>query len=109
MFRVGMCLTNYFLMLIGQSTTEIGSGSPLPPFSVSTFGYTLLLHFPRSTTKTESESRVPFLDGHSISRYSYTRPMFSFVRHFIPQLKKYPKQYIYEPWKAPLSVQQSAG
>ena len=30
-------------------------------------------------------------------------------RKYLPQLKKYPAQYIYEPWKAPLSVQQAAG
>ena len=27
----------------------------------------------------------------------------------MPQLKKYPSNYIYEPWKAPLSVQKAAG
>jgi hypothetical protein len=30
-------------------------------------------------------------------------------RKYLPQLKKYPPQYIYEPWKAPASVQQAAG
>lgn len=27
----------------------------------------------------------------------------------MPQLKKFPDNYIYEPWKAPLSVQRAAG
>ena len=27
----------------------------------------------------------------------------------MPQLKKYPAQYIYEPWKAPLTLQMAAG
>lgn len=31
-----------------------------------------------------------------------------FIRHFIPQLRNYPNKYIYEPWKAPLHIQQSA-
>ena len=30
-------------------------------------------------------------------------------RKYIPQLAKYPENYIYEPWKAPLSVQKAAG
>jgi len=32
-----------------------------------------------------------------------------FVKHYIPKLKKFPTKYIYEPWKAPLSVQKQAG
>ncbi|CAM8954250.1 unnamed protein product [Rhodiola kirilowii] len=31
-----------------------------------------------------------------------------YVRHFLPVLKGMPKQYIYEPWTAPLSVQTKA-
>lgn len=32
-----------------------------------------------------------------------------FVKHFVPELKGMPAQYIYSPWKAPLAVQQKAG
>ena len=32
-----------------------------------------------------------------------------FFRKYLPQLKKFPEKYIYEPWTAPLSVQQAAG
>ncbi|KAI9810470.1 MAG: hypothetical protein M1827_006246 [Pycnora praestabilis] len=32
-----------------------------------------------------------------------------FVRHFVPELKDYPKKYIYEPWKAPIVDQKKAG
>ena len=28
-----------------------------------------------------------------------------YIRKHLPTLKKFPAQYIYEPWKAPLSVQ----
>ncbi len=31
-----------------------------------------------------------------------------YIRHYLPVLKQFPKQYIYEPWKAPLAVQQQA-
>lgn len=31
-----------------------------------------------------------------------------YIRKYLPQLKKYPPEYIYEPWKAPLSVQKQA-
>lgn len=30
-------------------------------------------------------------------------------RKYLPLLKKFPAQYIYEPWKAPRSIQQAAG
>lgn len=33
----------------------------------------------------------------------------AFCRKYLPILKKFPPQYIYEPWKAPRSVQQAAG
>ena len=33
----------------------------------------------------------------------------SVFRKYLPALKKYPAKYIYEPWKAPLTVQQAAG
>ena len=32
-----------------------------------------------------------------------------YIRKYLPLLKKYPSNYIYEPWKAPLSVQKAAG
>ena len=32
-----------------------------------------------------------------------------YVRRYLPVLSKMPTQYIYEPWKAPLSVQKQAG
>lgn len=33
----------------------------------------------------------------------------AFIRHYLPVLKDFPSKYIYEPWTAPLSVQQKAG
>ncbi|CAH9108449.1 unnamed protein product [Cuscuta epithymum] len=33
-------------------------------------------------------------------------PNGEYIRHFLPVLKDMPKEYIYEPWTAPLSVQQ---
>lgn len=36
-----------------------------------------------------------------------TDPEGNFIRKWIPQLKDYPNQYIYEPWKAPKSIQLS--
>lgn len=33
----------------------------------------------------------------------------SLHRKYLPLLKKFPAEYIYEPWKAPRSVQQAAG
>ena len=38
-----------------------------------------------------------------------TDPNGDYVRRYLPQLAKFPKKYIYEPWAAPLAVQQSAG
>ena len=32
-----------------------------------------------------------------------------FVKHYLPALRKFPAKYIYEPWKAPLSIQKEAG
>lgn len=32
-----------------------------------------------------------------------------YIKKYLPLLKKFPPQYIYEPWKAPRSVQQAAG
>ncbi|CAK9164838.1 unnamed protein product [Ilex paraguariensis] len=35
-------------------------------------------------------------------------PNGNYIRHFIPALKNMPKEYIYEPWTAPLSIQSKA-
>lgn len=35
-------------------------------------------------------------------------PNGDFIRHFLPVLKDIPKQYIYEPWTAPISIQTEA-
>ena len=32
-----------------------------------------------------------------------------YIKKYLPILKKFPAKYIYEPWEAPLSVQQAAG
>jgi len=32
-----------------------------------------------------------------------------YVRKYLPVLKKFPSEYIYEPWRAPLAVQKAAG
>ncbi|KAI9836145.1 MAG: hypothetical protein M1837_003454 [Sclerophora amabilis] len=32
-----------------------------------------------------------------------------FVRRYVPELKEYPKKYIYEPWKCPIADQKKAG
>ncbi|XP_039749156.1 cryptochrome-1 [Pararge aegeria] len=32
-----------------------------------------------------------------------------YIKKYVPELKKYPSEYIYEPWKAPKSVQTAAG
>mmetsp|Transcript_25798 Transcript_25798/g.83314 ORF Transcript_25798/g.83314 Transcript_25798/m.83314 type:complete len:566 (+) Transcript_25798:85-1782(+) len=33
----------------------------------------------------------------------------AYVRHWLPQLAKFPSKYIYEPWKAPIAEQKKAG
>ncbi|XP_078663628.1 cryptochrome-1-like isoform X3 [Branchiostoma floridae x Branchiostoma belcheri] len=38
-----------------------------------------------------------------------TDPNGTFIRAYLPVLKDFPAQYIYEPWKAPLKVQEVAG
>uniref|UniRef100_A0A2C9JDL3 Photolyase/cryptochrome alpha/beta domain-containing protein n=1 Tax=Biomphalaria glabrata TaxID=6526 RepID=A0A2C9JDL3_BIOGL len=38
-----------------------------------------------------------------------TDPNGDYIKKYLPVLKKYPAKYIYEPWKAPLSMQQTAG
>ena len=36
-----------------------------------------------------------------------TDPLGNYIRKYVPKLAKFPKEYIYEPWKAPLSVQKA--
>lgn len=36
-------------------------------------------------------------------------PWGEYIKRFVPSLAKMPVEYIYEPWKAPLSVQEKAG
>lgn len=36
-------------------------------------------------------------------------PEGKYIKFFIPALKKFPKQYVYEPWKAPLEKQKEWG
>ena len=36
-------------------------------------------------------------------------PWGDYVRAYIPELKDYPVEYIYEPWTAPKDVQEKAG
>lgn len=38
-----------------------------------------------------------------------TDPNGDYIRKYLPELSKYPAKYIYEPWKAPLNVQQDCG
>ena len=38
-----------------------------------------------------------------------TDPNGDYIRKYLPQLKKFPKEYIYEPWKAPMNVQKGCG
>eukprot|EP00586_Coscinodiscus_wailesii_P021318 CAMPEP_0172506270 /NCGR_PEP_ID=MMETSP1066-20121228/193352_1 /TAXON_ID=671091 /ORGANISM="Coscinodiscus wailesii, Strain CCMP2513" /LENGTH=535 /DNA_ID=CAMNT_0013283221 /DNA_START=127 /DNA_END=1734 /DNA_ORIENTATION=- len=38
-----------------------------------------------------------------------TDPNGDYIRKWLPIFKKYPAKYIYEPWKAPLSVQRGTG
>lgn len=38
-----------------------------------------------------------------------TDPNGDYVRKYLPLFKNFPKEYIYEPWKAPLSIQQKYG
>merc|ERR1712176_89062 len=33
-------------------------------------------------------------------------PEGKYIKHFLPKLAKFPSKFIYEPWKAPLSVQE---
>ncbi|KAL5212641.1 hypothetical protein ABZP36_023488 [Zizania latifolia] len=45
--------------------------------------------------------------GNKICKQKYD-PNGNYIRHFIPVLKDMPREYIYEPWTAPLSIQKKA-
>ncbi|XP_034243121.1 cryptochrome-1 [Thrips palmi] len=36
-------------------------------------------------------------------------PQGEYIRRYIPELRNFPQEYLYEPWKAPLDVQERAG
>jgi len=36
-------------------------------------------------------------------------PTGDYVRYYVPQLRRMPQAYIYEPWDAPLEIQEAAG
>ncbi|XP_013384158.1 cryptochrome-1-like isoform X1 [Lingula anatina] len=38
-----------------------------------------------------------------------TDPQGEYIKKYLPMLKKFPKEYIYEPWKAPRAMQEKAG
>ena len=38
-----------------------------------------------------------------------TDPSGQYIKKYLPQLEKFPEKYIFEPWTAPLVVQQKAG
>ncbi|XP_043227438.1 cryptochrome-2-like isoform X1 [Amphibalanus amphitrite] len=38
-----------------------------------------------------------------------TDPNGDYIKKYLPKLRKYPSQYIYEPWKAPIATQKAAG
>ena len=38
-----------------------------------------------------------------------TDPNGDYIRKYLPQLRKFPNEYIYEPWNAPFAVQKAAG
>lgn len=43
------------------------------------------------------------------SFFKKTDPKGEYIRKHVPCLKKYPEKYIYEPWLAPMSVQEKCG
>nr|CAD7443749.1 unnamed protein product [Timema bartmani] len=50
--------------------------------------------------------------SHCVCPVSYGRrldPDGEYVRRYIPELRNFPVEYLYEPWKAPLEVQKKAG
>lgn len=48
-------------------------------------------------------------DKSFLSIAKLTAYIFVLSRKYVPKLAKYPPEYIYEPWKAPLSTQKAAG
>mmetsp|Transcript_22320 Transcript_22320/g.24905 ORF Transcript_22320/g.24905 Transcript_22320/m.24905 type:complete len:122 (+) Transcript_22320:39-404(+) len=63
----------------------IGCGLVVALFIIRIGVFIVLLHFPKKYDKSGE-----------------------FIRHYLPVLKDIPDKYIYEPWKAPLGVQQRA-
>lgn len=57
--------------------------------------------------KTDKHGDYIKLDSLFFSTLVYCNIIVS--RKYLPVLKKYPSEYIYEPWKAPLSLQKTAG
>nr|BAF45421.1 cryptochrome precursor [Dianemobius nigrofasciatus] len=50
--------------------------------------------------------------SHCMCPVNYGRrldPWGQYIKRYIPELKNYPVEYLYEPWKAPLHVQETAG
>lgn len=91
-----------------------GSGSQRAPSSTSSSGSTPLLPLARRQTKMETTSSKNILvlssNDHKCTTFSYLPPfLLHLCRKYLPLLKKFPAEYIYEPWKAPRSIQQAAG
>jgi len=105
------CLSIFYWMATGPWMLETGSGSQRVPSSTSTSEFTPLSHLARRQTKmeiTSSKTTKPNkLKLSQIIVIDFTFPLLD--RKYLPLLKKFPAQYIYEPWKAPRSVQQAAG
>jgi len=59
-------------------------------------GSSLVKHLPSNVDS-------PVLSGRQVD------PGADFIRRYLPPLKSFPAQYIYEPWTAPLDIQQQAG
>lgn len=47
-------------------------------------------------------------DSHTLN-YALIEYLVHSIRKWVPALRKMPKKYIYEPWKAPDAIQRSAG
>ncbi|XP_049951179.1 cryptochrome-1 [Schistocerca serialis cubense] len=50
--------------------------------------------------------------SHCVCPVNYGRrldPWGEYIKRYVPELQNYPVEYLYEPWKAPLEVQERAG
>lgn len=109
------CLKSCCWMATGLWMLETGSGFQRVLSFTSSSGSTPPSHLARRQTKMENTSSKavtpPIL--FCMFRYRNISSIFFiysiFYRKYLPLLKKFPAQYIYEPWKAPRSVQQAAG